>query len=245
LQGKVGSDEVTLDNSSANASFDNATAGENKEVTVDNLALAGADGANYTLPQPIPIYADITPLGVTATFTAENRTYDGTVITNMTGYDITGVLGGDELTLTGTPTFDDPDVGFDKNVQLVGAALGGADVANYTLALPVDNTTANITKAETTTLVALTDNGSFCTIDVSVNGVDSPYPTGSVTVVVSNDNETWITIPDYIQILSNGEASMTYSYTGSGTFYFKVDYVCDNNNYLPSTGYSHIDVEPA
>lgn len=62
LVGIIGVDDVTLDNSTYTANFDNATVGDDKPVTVTGLALSGADAGNYTLTQPSDLVADITPI---------------------------------------------------------------------------------------------------------------------------------------------------------------------------------------
>jgi len=165
-------------------------------------------------------------------------TYNRGLTTTIKAFDIPGNVSGDDLTLTGTPTFEYPEVGHDKNVSLPDAALGGADASNYTLTLPVAGATATISKADTTTLVTLKDN---VTITINVNGVETFNPTGNVTISVSTDNGTtipWALITDSPKTLSDGTINASYTTPGPGTYYFKVEYEGDIN-YKPSAGYAN------
>ena len=60
-----------------NAAFDTKAVGGGKTVTAD-LALSGADAANYTVNAAASTQADVTPKALTGSFTARNRVYDGT-----------------------------------------------------------------------------------------------------------------------------------------------------------------------
>jgi hypothetical protein len=88
----------------------------------------------------------VLPKTVPGAFTAANKVYDGNTGATITSRSITsGIVGGDDVTLTGgTATFDTKNVGNGKAVTGTGFALGGAQAGNYTLGT-VTNTTANIT----------------------------------------------------------------------------------------------------
>ncbi|MFL5493448.1 MAG: beta strand repeat-containing protein, partial [Gemmatimonadales bacterium] len=142
---RVTGDAVTL--SSVSAAFDTRNVGNAKTVTVSGVATAGADAGNYILASTtVNTTANITPATVTGHFTAGNRIYDGTTAATFTARTLTGVLGTDDVSLTGgTASFDSKDVGTGKTVTGTGFSLGGADAGNYLLASSTLTTTADIT----------------------------------------------------------------------------------------------------
>ncbi len=86
-------------------------------------------------------------LALTVTgITAADKVYDGNTTATLVGSGtLSGVIGGDDVTLGGTAagTFDSANVGTGKTVTVSGLTLGGADAGNYTLTQPT--TTASIT----------------------------------------------------------------------------------------------------
>jgi len=89
----------------------------------------------------------ITQKGVTGSFTAQNKLWNGTTAATVLTRTLTGVVGDDDVVLSGgTATFDTPAIGCGKTVTLAGATLTGADVGNYALS-SVDTTTACINAA--------------------------------------------------------------------------------------------------
>jgi hypothetical protein len=112
--------------------FADKNVGAAKPVT---LALAGinVNSANYSFSQPGGLTASIIQRALTLSGTpvALSRPYDGTVIAQITGATLSGVLTGDAVKLGGT--FADPDVGTAKPVTL---ALSGKDTGNYSITLP-------------------------------------------------------------------------------------------------------------
>ena len=58
---------------------------------------------------------------------------------------MTGLIGGDVVTCTGTAAFDTASVGAGKTVTVSGLTLTGAAAGNYTLASTTATTTAAIT----------------------------------------------------------------------------------------------------
>ncbi|HBB86211.1 MAG TPA: hypothetical protein DC047_01185, partial [Blastocatellia bacterium] len=95
---------------------------------------------------------------LTATITADNKTYDGT--TAATIYvSLAGVISPDIVTPVGTGTFDNANAGTGKTVTSSDIAIGGADAGNY-LVNSSATTTANITQAGSTTTIDCSP-GSF------------------------------------------------------------------------------------
>src|SRR5262249_50282323 len=115
--------------------------------------------------------AAITALHTTGSFTTSNKPYDGTnsasVLTRSAG---ANVINGDDVSLTGgTATFDDKNVGSNKTVTLIGAALSGNAAGNYALD-GVATTTANITGVAITGSITANDKVYDGTISATITG---------------------------------------------------------------------------
>ncbi|MEA2387108.1 MAG: trimeric autotransporter adhesin, partial [Thermoleophilaceae bacterium] len=133
LTGIESGDVVTLDSSGHSATFNNENAGSGKPVTVTGVAIAGADAGNYTVSQP-SLTADINAKGVTGSFSTANKVYDGTTAAAASNRQLTGAIGGDDVSLSGgSATFGSKAVGTGKTVMLAGSTLSGADAGNYNL----------------------------------------------------------------------------------------------------------------
>ena len=99
----------------------------------------------YTAAAPVLQVLTVSAKSLTGSFTASNKTYDGTTVATVATRSVSGKVGSDDVNHTGgTATFSDSSVGTDKTVTLTGASLTGAAAGNYTLS-SVANTTANIT----------------------------------------------------------------------------------------------------
>ncbi len=103
--------------------------------------------SNYSV-----IYASnnfvITKLGISGNFTVDaTRVYDGGTLANVLSRTLNGLIGTDDVQLTGgTANYDTKHVGVGKTVTLTGMTLSGADYTNYNLT-GVATTTADITAA--------------------------------------------------------------------------------------------------
>src|SRR5207247_541566 len=144
LVGVASGDSVTLNTGSAAGAFANANVGTGKSVTVSGLTLSGVDAANYTLTQPSTT-ANITAATATGSITANNKTYDSTTAATIATRTLSGVIGSDDVSLTGgTATFANKNVGNAKTVTATGLSLSGSAAGNYQLASTSATTTANI-----------------------------------------------------------------------------------------------------
>lgn len=185
VTGAINGETVTLTGGSG--AFADAKVGTNKLVTVSGASLEGADEGNYRLGTVTANNASITGKGVTATFTAGNKEYDG----NTTAVVLTrtiaggGVIGGDAVTLTGgTATFSDKNAATGKIVTLTGAVLAGEAAGNYTLT-SVATTTANITPKPVT--------ASYTSSDKQYDGTTvATLTTPSIATVLSPDTVTLV-----------------------------------------------------
>jgi filamentous hemagglutinin family protein len=179
LSGVIGSDNVTIGGS---GTFADQNAGTGRTVTAD-LILGGADAGNYTLIEPVGLTANITPAVLTATgATAQSKVYDGTTNAIITGENLSGIIGSDNVTISGGGIFADHNAGINKLVT-AALTLGGTDAGNYTLMEPI-GLTANITPAALTIKVnnqVMTYGGKMPTLTVNYTGFVSGDSAASLT----------------------------------------------------------------
>src|SRR5690606_8905723 len=100
------------------------------EVTIAGLSLGGADAGNYTLTLPTSAADIVTKTLTIAGLTVSPKIYDATTNATVVGTaSLVGVLGGDDVTLVGTPvgTFVSADAGSNTDVTVSGLSLDGAD----------------------------------------------------------------------------------------------------------------------
>jgi hypothetical protein len=186
LSGDVGN--VDLDTSGYTADFSvNDVADKNvangKAVTVSGLGLSGTKASNYTLTQPTGLTADITVRSVTASITAEGKTFDGTrdaVITGCSLNDFSGdegkVATDDVICEATNGAFATADAGENKDVS-ADVDLSGDDSGNYVLTSDTASTTANIARATPTIAITWnnsTYNGNANTASATATGVLDP-----------------------------------------------------------------------
>jgi len=144
----VNGETLTL---SGSGTFDNANAGDNKDVAV-SYSLANGTGisSNYQLSSSSDtLSANITPAELTITGTSvADKVYDGTTEATLVGNTLNGV-NGETLTLSGSGTFDNANVGDNKDVAVNYSLGNGTGISsNYQLSSSSDTLSANITPAE-------------------------------------------------------------------------------------------------
>lgn len=151
----VGTETLTISGTGSTAT---KNVGAAKALTLGSLALVdGTNGglaSNYTFTGGTQT-VDITPASISAItgITAANRAYDGTTVTtlNTALAGFTGMIFGDTLTVASSSgAFADKNAGIGKTVDITGLSLGGADVANYTLASTIASASADISQANLT-----------------------------------------------------------------------------------------------
>ncbi|WP_409026784.1 YDG domain-containing protein [Janthinobacterium sp. SUN098] len=149
--GMIGGDSLSV--AGASGSFADKNAGTGKTVSISGIVLGGTDAGNYNLTgTTASSSADIskaTISGVTG-IVAGNKVYDGGVAAslNMAGASFTGMVGGDNLTVSGASgSFADKNAGTGKTVNISGMVLGGTDAGNYDFTNATASSTANISKA--------------------------------------------------------------------------------------------------
>jgi filamentous hemagglutinin family protein len=112
---------------------------------------------------------------------AADKVYDGgtTASVSTTGLLLTGLVDGDDLTVSASGSFGDKNVGSGKTVTLVNV-LGGADLGNYSITDQA-STTASITPK------ALTVSGITAADKVYDGGVSASVSGGSFSGLLTND----------------------------------------------------------
>src|SRR5205814_6858933 len=130
LSGVLGSDDVHL--SGGTATFNTKTVDTHKPVSLAGASLTGTDSGNYSLTSVADAHANITPLGISGSFDSADKVYDGTTAAAASNRQLSGVLGSDDVHLSGgTATFNTKTVDTHKPVTLAGASLTGTDSGNH------------------------------------------------------------------------------------------------------------------
>ena len=148
LSGVVPGDNVVV---SGTASFDNESVGIGKTITVKDFVLAGASAGNYDLSTTTAsTTGTITQKALTLALNASpviSKVYDKTNTATLASgnYSLTGVLSGDQVSVSGTAVYDNVNVGTGKMVMVNNFDLDGTSSANYSLSTTTANTTGEIT----------------------------------------------------------------------------------------------------
>ena len=172
LNGMLDADKsaVSLDNDKVTVAFADKNAGDSKAVTasVTDGALTGDKAGNYAITTATAANAKITPKTVTATITAENKTYNGSAEVTVSASTLTDVISGDSVSAKASNAkfADGSGVGDDKAVT-ADIALAGDDAANYALTSTTASTTANITAKELSVTVSAENKAYDGTTDAT------------------------------------------------------------------------------
>ncbi|MEX0909748.1 MAG: YDG domain-containing protein [Candidatus Paceibacterota bacterium] len=227
LVGVESGDDVSL-TGTATGAFVTANAGDSIDVTVLGFDITGAGVGNYLLTQPT-LGANIDPLGVTGSFTTENKVYNGNTTATVLTQSLDGVLLGDEesVILTGgTADFADPNVSEAIVVTASGMTLGGSAEENYNLT-SVGTEIADITPKLLTATVTVQKkvyNGddSATIIGVNFGGVvDGETVIADFTSATATFADAEIGAGKEVTAsgitISSGNESGNYSYDGTAT----------------------------
>ncbi|GIR46545.1 MAG: hypothetical protein CM15mP56_1210 [Alphaproteobacteria bacterium] len=217
FSGLVGSETL---GQSVSSTFNNKNVGTGKTVTVNSITLSdGSNGgvaSNYSISSGQTTTANITAKALTVSgITASNKTYDGnTVVTlDLTGTSYSGLVSGDDVSISASGSFDNKNVGTGKTVN-ISSSYSGSDVGNYSITDQA-TTTANITASVSgITVRGITasnktyDGNNSATLDtsnVSYSGlVEGDDVTGSFSGTFSNAN-----------VGSNKTVNISSSYSGA------------------------------
>lgn len=150
------------------------------QATTVTASLSGATGTgstnlgNYALPATVTGAGTITAKSVIASIVNADRVYDGTDQASSL-LDLTGLVQGDQVVMTGTGQFSDKNAGAGKAVNLSSFSSDSAAASNYVLAGGVVNGTATITPKRLTVVATaqdkVYDGGLAATIALAADGV--------------------------------------------------------------------------
>ena len=211
---------------STTADTNSPVAGNPYSITVTNGTLTAT---NYDFA-----FVDgqliITPATVSGSITASNKVYDGTTAATIASYALSGVIGTDDVTLTGgAATFIDRNVGIGKLVTATGLALSGTTTGNYALASSTTNTTANITPYPLT-VTAATNTKTY-------DGTNTAAASPSITLGILQNTDTATFSETYdtknVGIGKTLTPTATINDGNGGTNYF-VSYVSDTTGVITS-----------
>ncbi len=174
-------DDVSL--SDGTASFADKNAGIGKTVSGTGFTLSGTAAGNYSLASSsLSTTANITPKALTGSFTASNKTYDGTRAATVAGTSLPGVIQGDAVSLEVANTlFDTKNVGTGKDVT-GDLSLSGTGAGNYTV---------NASHTAKANITAKAIRANFTADNKTYDGSTGATITGSSLVtsdIVSNDD---------------------------------------------------------
>ncbi|MBR2693227.1 MAG: hypothetical protein IKE69_03345, partial [Thermoguttaceae bacterium] len=129
------------------------------------------------------VAGEITPKEATLRFDAADKVYDGTTAATVTGYELTGLVAGDDVTVTvNGASYADQNAGVDKEV-FVEYTIDGADLGNY--AITVEDASGTITPRTLTvddvTIGEKTYDGTP-DLDITIGEIDGVVPGEDVTV---------------------------------------------------------------
>jgi filamentous hemagglutinin family protein len=140
---RIVSDDLVVSSTSKN--FSDKNAGVGKVITVNGIAVTGADANNYTWNTTAITGADIAKAALNVTANGVTKVYDGTTNATVTLND--DRIGSDSLVLSATgKNFSDKNAGIGKSILVNGISVSGIDSANYTWNTSTA-TSADITKA--------------------------------------------------------------------------------------------------
>lgn len=198
INGKVGSDDVTV--TAGTATFADKNVGTGKTVTFTGYSLSGADAGNYNLKaQPASVTANITAKDVKLTggINATDRSYvkdNKTVGLTKGTLTFDGLVSGETLdvNIPTTGTISDAKVGA-YNVTYSGVTLadGTGNASNYKLVGPLPTVTVNITKASAPALsnIPVSQKYNVTTGEKVISSV-MPADAGTLTYTKGTESKT-------------------------------------------------------
>lgn len=198
---------------SPSATFVDANVADDIAVTVTGYTLSGSAAGNYTVAQPAGLVADITEATLTVTGAAvTTKPYDATTDAEITGT-LNGIIGMDDVSLNGTGTFADPNVGTGIAVTSTSTLLGNA-AGNYILTQPT-GLTGNIIKAtQTITFAALpvktTADVPFALTATASSGLTVSYSSSVLAVAT--------VAGDILTIAGEGVTQITATQAGDSNY---------------------------
>ena len=196
--GVIGIDSVNLNHNAAIATFDNANAGNNHNVTVTGYTLTNTDAGNYSVTAPIASNVVITPKALTVS--ANNISVNYGSIDPALTYSYNGLVGGDtSANFTGALA------------RVAGSNAGNYDILQNTLAA-----TGNYTI------------GSYTSGVFTITGVGAPVTTNNIIIpdtVTAESQKPVITTVNFNPLIHNDKPTIVLasSPTGNGKVYTPIN----------------------
>ena len=173
-----------------------------------------APSANYIIESQPSLTANITARALTVTGAGvATKVYDTTTAAAITGATLSGVIEGDDVTVSGSGTFNNANAGEDKPVTAT-LVLGGTDAANYTLTQP--NLTGTITKADQTITFGELPaknigDAAFTLTGTSSSGLPLTYTSSNPDVASIADNTVTILAAGTTVITANQPGDINHN----------------------------------
>lgn len=222
LNGVVNGDTVNFTITKAEFNSKDVNAANSVTITAE-LTGDAAVLANYTLTQPNPVSAKITPKPVTLNVTAKDKVYDGTVnaVVNAS-FNADDLIEADQSSITvqvTSPVFADADAGENKTVTY-SVQISGDAASNYKPSWP-ESVTANITQKPVTVTfngsMSETYDGTAKTVSAALNGVLEQDKDGvQATVLYNSAAQAPVLAGDYV--LTATLAHQDYKLADSDTY---------------------------
>ena len=136
--GIVSGEDVSVDTSSAKASFGSSKVSDNATVEVTGLSLSGSGKDNYSIASPLTVKGcSIKPATLTFSCSPLTKDYDGSPDVALEGSSLAGVFPGDIVSVDeqkAKASFASRNVVDGATVSVTDIALAGDDAANYSVA---------------------------------------------------------------------------------------------------------------
>ena len=217
LSGVIGLDDVSLVDYTI-GTFSQSTVGTGISIGT-SMNLNGIAAGNYLLTQPTSLSANITQKELTViNALADNKVYDGTTNATISGAELSGIVGSDDVNLADhtTGVFAQSTVGTGVSVS-TSMSLSGTASSNYLLTQPT-GFTANITQKELTVVNAVAQNKVYdATTNAVISGAELSGLVGSDDVNLT-DNSTGIFAQSTVATGIYVSTSMSLSGTASSNY---------------------------
>ncbi len=207
LTGLISSDSGSVSVSAASAAYDSKNAGTGKIVTYTGLTLAGDKAANYSLTNnAVKGTGTITQKTLNASLEAISKVYDGNTNAAAPTPTLSGVIDGDNVSVTASGSYDSKNVG-SRTVNYT-LNLSGTDAANYSLSGTATGEGTIRQKALTANVEAISK--------VYDGTTNAAVPTPTLTGVVDGDSVS-VTASGSYDSKNAGSRTVNYTLTLSGT----------------------------
>lgn len=190
---RLGSDDLVI---GATSTFSDKNAGAGKTITVNGIAVSGADANNYNLSATTTTTtANINKANLVVSASGSNKTYDATTSASVGLGD--NRIAGDTLTVTSDGgAFVDKNAGTAKAINVGSIVVTGIDAINYNWNNTA-STTADIAKAA---------------LSVSASGQNKTYDGGTTAGTTLSDNR----LSGDSLTVSSGSSTFDNKNAGSG-----------------------------